>query len=449
MTTDIRPRPDFWRPSARQREVYDLIAEAPEGSRTVIGYGGAAGGGKTVTLAELAIDISLACPGARTLVGRKEFVDLQTTTLEQFDKLIHPRLLAKKYDSHPIYRDVRDPSWPEGVVSRVYFRGVKAARDSIGSEEYGWILLEEAHEIAEGDALYLFSRLRHRPERKWGMVVGFNPFPGWPVRWFIDRVLPEELLGGIGAIHFVPSRMRDNPGLDDGYEKFLRATYPKGLAQALIDGLPGYVENAIYDMLDRVRHFAKVLPADTRWVDGAIGFDYGEVHPNAIVAVTRSAGGRYWVRETVVTHDLEKAIAAVARMKVEYRIRKVRVDNMLKGWDKTETSPIGGRVERAAPDRKWRIGLCTRLFNGDALYLDPKGEGNAELWRQLLAYHKEFIETDTKETWDVVRKDEDAVGALEDAIEELEGQNRVTPPTQARRVLSKTPAQTYLMRQRA
>lgn len=39
-------------PTRRQRQIWDTVKAAPRGSLTLIGYGGAAGGGKTRALSE-------------------------------------------------------------------------------------------------------------------------------------------------------------------------------------------------------------------------------------------------------------------------------------------------------------------------------------------------------------------------------------------------------------
>src|SRR5262245_10813643 len=93
--------------SDTQRQVLSLLAEAPEGSTTFIGFGGAAGGGKTDLIANGSIEVALQCPGSQQLIGRKDFVDLKETTLAAFDEAIPPGIEVRKYDSAPVYRDLR------------------------------------------------------------------------------------------------------------------------------------------------------------------------------------------------------------------------------------------------------------------------------------------------------------------------------------------------------
>lgn len=214
-----------FQPTERQALVWDIIAEAPDGSRPFIGYGGAVGGGKTRTLAELGIDLMLCFPGNRILFGRKDLVDLRTTTLEEFDRVCPPEIIVRSVSSPIIERHIRLPQWPKGVVSRAFFKELKDP-ESIGSEQYGAVLLEEAGEIPEVSAKMLVTRLRHPAAPKWPFVAASNPYPGWFERWFVNRELPEELIEAAGGkVHFIPAKIADNPYLPDNYETLLRAFF--------------------------------------------------------------------------------------------------------------------------------------------------------------------------------------------------------------------------------
>ena len=121
-------------------------------------------------------------------------------------------------------------------------------------------------------------------------------------------------------------------------------------------------------------------------------------------------------------------------MRAAYNVpwHKVRVDPMLKGWERGDHSPIGGRVNRAdgAPgSRKNRIEYVYRLFGSDGLTLDQNGEGCLDLATELEMYHYVHRQTATIDDMIVARVDEDMVAALEYAIEELEGSVRLDPRT--------------------
>ncbi len=233
-----------WQPSARQDAVRQKIAEAPPGSVSLLGYGGAAGGAKTNLLANLAIDVALECPGSRSLVGRQDFIDLQTTTLAEFDAALPDGVLVRAYNSSPVFREIRLPDWPKGVTSTVWFRGLEDWQ-SLLSEEFGWVFIDEGQQVALRAVLALLTRLRHKPEPKRGLVVGFNPFPGWCVDWFMRQDFEPAIKQAFDNdpnlfLDFIPSKIGDNPHLPAGYQAMLEATLASDpyMKAIMVDGDP-------------------------------------------------------------------------------------------------------------------------------------------------------------------------------------------------------------------
>ena len=296
-------------PNEKQKRVMDIIENAAPGTLSVIGYGGAVGGGKTWLLASAALKLSLSFPGNRGVVGRDEFNKLESTTLQEFDKLVPPSLVKRAYNQPPVYRDIRMPYWPDDVVSRIYFRGL-ANWQSFGSEEYGFALLEEASEIPKMAAFYMMPRLRHRlpkkvedllertcrtctkklgqpvrvsPENmewhatqrdemdrphqmdgmKYVYLAASNPWPGWFTDVFHRRKL-DDFLDALPtnmprpAIHFVPAKIADNPHLPAGYAEQQRAILMAGgmgeMANRLIDGKFDTISGRIYERFDEKIH---------------------------------------------------------------------------------------------------------------------------------------------------------------------------------------------------
>jgi len=267
-------------PTAKQRLLWEYIQKTPPEGRVLIGYGGAAGGGKTRALAELAIDLALSFPGNRILVGRKDFTDLRETTMAQF--MMHcPRQIISKSNLSEHWFHIREPSWPPGVFSKVIFRELKDYL-GLGSEEYGAVLVDEAGEVPEQSALMLLSRLRWKlPPQinkpiKYVFVAASNPWPGWFKKWFVDRELPEEVLSSMNAsVYFVPALAKDNPYLDPNYEQFLRAVYPPDWVRRFLDGSWDVFERQVYPMFNPDVHkwTKKEIPYFTRLIGG---LDFGE-----------------------------------------------------------------------------------------------------------------------------------------------------------------------------
>lgn len=234
----------------------------------------------TRCLAELAIDLALDNPGTKVLVARKDLVDLRTTTLEEFDRCCPRQLIVRAPDSPIIIREIRDPSWPRGVVSRVYFRDLKDWA-GLGSEEFGAVLIEEAGEVAEGAAKMLVTRLRNKASAKYVFVAASNPWPGWFERWFIDRKLPEDLLNAVGAtVHFIPAKIADNPHLPANYGAMLNAFFAgdEDWMARMVEGRFDSFEGQVYREITPMMEWKGDLPPFVRLVGG---LDFGGANEHA------------------------------------------------------------------------------------------------------------------------------------------------------------------------
>lgn len=267
-------------PTVQQDKVWQILHDAAPGSLSVIGYGGAVGGGKTRCLAELAVDLAIEHPGNRILVGRRDLKDLKTTTMEEFDRCNPvPRKYVKRNDGEN-WRSIHLPGWPEGVQSRIFFRELKDWL-SLGSEEFGAVLLEEAGEVAEAAAKMLITRLRWRGTTKYAFVAASNPWPGWFERWFIDRSLPEDILAlAGGSVHFIPAKISDNPHLPENYEALLRSFFhgdDDWLAR-MVEGRFDSFEGQVYRELGPHMLWDRELPRFRRLVGG---LDFGGANERA------------------------------------------------------------------------------------------------------------------------------------------------------------------------
>ncbi len=262
-----KPQPTLRQLTERQQQVWDIIRNSKPGSTLVIGYGGAAGGGKSALLVEAAIRLAINFPGNRGVIGRDEFNKLESTTLQEFDAVCPPQLVVKRHDQPPVYRDIRLPHWPKDLASRIYFRGL-ANWQSFGSEQFGFACFDEASEIPREAAYYMMSRLRHRlpldveqrlakmgSGMRYVFLAASNPWPGWFADTFHKRSLDNFLdlfeEDDKPEVYFVPSKMRDNPHLPKGYEQKTRAFYlAAGLgewADRLVEGRFDVYEGRIYE----------------------------------------------------------------------------------------------------------------------------------------------------------------------------------------------------------
>lgn len=424
----------------RQRQIWDLIRAAPPGARLIIGYGGAAGGGKTRAIVELAIDLALDYPGNRILIGRKDFSDLATTTMEQFIQHCPRALIADADLKYHIFR-IRQHGWPEGVYSSIIFRELKDYQ-GIGSEEYGAVLLDEAGEIPSNSALYLLGRMRHQlpdsitgtelsPKTPWGrkgrplkriFMAASNPYPGWFEQWFIRRTLDEESLRQNAAttVHFVPALPADNPHLDPNYETSLRAAWPEDWVRRFMEGRWDAFTGQVYPMFSTAPYpdghcYIGKLPPPSEWVRVIGGLDFGGLNPwdhfsAGMVAIQLKSGRIIRVAEfeergeNVYDRQLSWMLAQEARWcapnQKHVGSRIIWVADRSQGLGIEQYRRMGFKIRPSKggwDSVEWGIGLVARRFEKDgsgypgSCYLDDL----KKFPERVMAYH--YIEPKDEE----------------------------------------------------
>ena len=250
-------------PTDRQRLLYDALFSAPcppddhdfgADRLTLLGYGGAMGGGKTRAIAELAIDAALAFPGNNILVARHHLSDLSATAMKEFFQVCPPRLIQRRQQAPTNLVQLRLPTWPQGQHSTVNFRHLSDWH-GLGSQQYGTVLIDEAGQVDEDAALMLLTRLRHPAQTRRWFVAASNPWPGWFQRWFVRRELPEDALRAAhGHVAFVPAKIADNPHLPDNYAEINHALMPPSWRERFIEGRFDALMNRVYPDFDPERH---------------------------------------------------------------------------------------------------------------------------------------------------------------------------------------------------
>lgn len=400
-----------WEPLDKQLEVMNLIAGAPIGSTLIIGYGGAAGGGKSNLIVNLAITMGLTIPGCRLLIGRQDFLDLKDTTLRFFDDALPPGVLRDSYNSAPVSRTIAVS--PNVEPSVIMFRGLDDWQ-SLMSDEFGWVFIDEANEVPTQAVMGLLTRLRHVKNKKWGMVVGFNPFPSWCVDWFIDGLRPDTFKDNpLVKISFVQSLMDDNKHLRPGYKEMLEQVLDPYMRAVMVEGKAEVIPNAVFPMLQANKHWLWQPwdPEKNRLVRCGVGVDWGttEAHKSAMVVVGTDKDGLHWVLDCWMSShgssiELTEKLGA---WKDKYPIQYVRYDRS-QGSLKDDLLGLARDVEGGIRDVDGRI----RHFLGllDPTYRRIRFNESADgvkglLWRELVRYHRD---EDSK----IVEEHDDSVDAL-------------------------------------
>ena len=177
-----------------------------------------------------AIQRSLDYDGNIGFLCRKENATFKRTTLVTLRSILPPEAVFKHNKTEQFYELING--------SIIYYGGLKstdtsqAAEDRIKSMTLGWFGIDEASEVPEDLFLMLCSRLRHqvglRGTIQYKGLLTSNPEPGWLLRRFIETQNPDHA--------YIPSTVKDNPYLPEGYEENLRQMFPPDQVKAYVDG---------------------------------------------------------------------------------------------------------------------------------------------------------------------------------------------------------------------
>jgi len=176
---------------------------------TELGYGGAAGGGKTRLGCYLAITIAEMYPGSRGVIGRKELKTLRLTTLtslfEIFGELGYKKDLDYKYDSQQGV--IKFTNGSQILILDTAYSPQDPEYTRFGSLELTWAWIDESNETPEK----AISILKTRVGRK-------NHINGVKVKSFwLETFNPNK--GHVHRNYYKPWKDNKLPK----YRKFIRA----------------------------------------------------------------------------------------------------------------------------------------------------------------------------------------------------------------------------------
>lgn len=246
-------------------------------------YGGAKRGGKSVALCMKIILLSVLFPGNRILLARKDFTDLQDTTLTEFWQTCPTELLDTKYGNGTGHnkgeRTIRLKTVKEGVTSDILYRGLGAPEDieKCKGLNISAFALDEPSEIDYETFKMLNAQLTwtlpdgSRPP--YMALLGCNPEPGWVKTRYIDEPVPGSV--------FIPSLPRQNPFLPPGWETELRMSYDEEWVNKYLDGSWMVTEGSVFPELDDRIH--AIEPIDTRGLTLVAAIDHASTGTTSMV----------------------------------------------------------------------------------------------------------------------------------------------------------------------
>ena len=295
-------------PLPRQVEALEALEK---GEATYILLGGAAGGSKSRGLREIGHRECLTHPNFRVLLLRRTYKELDQTHLRDVE-LEAPEMGATAVPSAKVVR------YPNGSVMQ--FGHCETAADAANylSAEYDLIIFDELVTFEQTMFLLISSRARStKPGVVPKVMAGTNPGgpqSHWVRMRFIDKTVdldefpdyrPEDWL-------FIPSKLEDNPYLDQQYERKLLSLPPE-LRKAYRDGDWDIFPGQYFTEWRKATHVKAVnLPPTVTWVRAV---DWGFVKPGACLWIALLPEGHAhiaheWMFTRVVNSDQAKTIKA-------------------------------------------------------------------------------------------------------------------------------------------
>lgn len=296
--------------------------EAMLGPATYIMIGGAAGGSKSKGLREIGHEVCMTQPGSRVLLLRRTFPELQHNHIE--DSLLEAEEMgAECVPSAKVLR------YPNGSVLQFGHCETSADAAKYLSSEYDLIIFDELVTFEEVQFLLIASRARStKPGVRPKVMAGTNPGgpqSHWVRQRFIDKTVDREQFPDYDPADwvFIPSKLEDNPYLDQQYEKKLLALPPE-LRKAYRDGDWDIFPGQYFPEWRRNVHVREIaIPDNAVWYRA---IDGGFVKPAAILWIAMWEGHAYvrheWTPVRVLNSDQAKG---VRRLTSEYGIGRVRL----------------------------------------------------------------------------------------------------------------------------
>jgi phage terminase large subunit len=264
-----------------------------------IGYGGAAGGGKSLIARAIATGVAMQWPGSVCGLFRSTRPELWRNHISKF-------LLELPKGIYRYRGQTSELEWENG--SRTVLGYLRGERDlaRYQGDEYDCLIFEESTHYTWNVVNWLTSnRLRSSGARGSQPFAIYPSNPGgvghvWFKRLFIDRRYRPDLLEEPRNYAFVQAFLRHNEILrrrDPAYEKKLQSQ-PEPYRSWYLEGDWQKGAGTALPQLDRSVHLVRRFDVPDHWAWFA-GFDWGFQHPWVFGLYTVSEDGRIFKVDTI------------------------------------------------------------------------------------------------------------------------------------------------------
>lgn len=218
-------------------------------------YGGAAGGGKSFIQLFEALWYAITFPESKQVLFRRTFPELERSLIRDSIKMYPQKPFAKYNKSKHLWEFYNGSTIEFGYLSSddlvQLYQGAS----------YHVVRFDEATHFTFYQVNYLRSRIRQPKSQGYPLALKLSTNPGnvghmWVKNRYVDPAPPNTFFtvaDGTKRI-FIPSKVDDNPFINDGYKKNLDSIADENLRRALRDGDWNVFEGAFFCEFSRDYH---------------------------------------------------------------------------------------------------------------------------------------------------------------------------------------------------
>lgn len=356
----MRKRDGYGQPPSLDLKLHHKQWELITTAATEVLFGGAAGGGKSHAIRVSLILWCIEIPGLQCYLFRRNYPELVKTHLEgpaSFPRLLAP-LIASGYCAITGNREIR--FWNG---SKIFLQNAERDRDvdKFRSYEFHVLAIDELTTFSEYQYRFLRSRVRmagvELPAKFYGkfprIIAGSNPGGvghGFVKSAWISQLEPYEIKqqeaseGGF-LRQYIPSRLEDNPSLDDSYRLTLSGLKDPALVRAMLDGDWSIVAGSAFgDVWRHPLHVCTPFPIPIDWQVWR-GADDGFSAPAAVVWLTQDPSTkRYYAIDELYRSGMLPEVYASRTLEIDAGIPRISYDGEI---DRNK-EPLSGLLDSSA-----------------------------------------------------------------------------------------------------
>jgi hypothetical protein len=285
-------------PNPTQQKILDWVDAVRERKTStsipVLLLQGGVGSGKSRGLMAPAIEMLCEIPGLRMFWGRQDLKDLKLSIMDKFFEVLPPELMVGKSEQYQWY-DIRTKGKGK---SRIFFNGLKDL-SGLGSQEFGVIIVTEAHEITENAYRTLKRRCRQSGVPNMILIESEPPNEGhWITR--LTDPLSEEYDKDIEKWELSTYENWNN--LPESYRGSLEGM-PDAWKRKYLFGKAGFIPSGrpFYEGFKEPIHVGEYQYNTAKPL--ILGWDFGFVHP-AVSFHQFDDNGRWFILREIMGSNI-------------------------------------------------------------------------------------------------------------------------------------------------